>query len=181
MVPVVLARIAIRVVAICVIARGIMYLSQIYTELLYLDNYSVLDDADIFWMAFAVLSPVLFGIILWVATPLLAIWVVGDCDTTQEDEMTAGVFQAVAVSTSGLVIIFTSVPDFLSMAFVVYRSADELNGQLIFGSQLVASLVVTGLKVLFGMFLVIGVQYWVRLLQRFQRIGLAGKVARRRL
>ncbi len=173
--PNILARIAVRVVAIYVIARGIMYLPSIYTVLLYNDGRSGIDTAGIVAIIAAVFGPLVVGIVLWMVTPALSKWIVGEKNGGEESGTSIGQLQAVAISTAGLVIVFVSLPGFISLLIQTFGGAYEFEGQRTFNVNSVANFLASGLKVLFGILLVLGVRFWVRLLHRFKEFGLEEK------
>jgi hypothetical protein len=179
--PNILARIAVRIVAIYIIAQGMMYLPSIYTVMLYNDGRSGIDVAGIVAVIAAIFGPLVVGVVLWLVAPALSRWIVGAIESGEGSSATSGQIQAVAISTAGLIIVFISLPGFISLLVQTFGGAYEFEGQRIFSINTVANLLASGLKVLFGVLLILGVRFWIRLLHRFKEFGLEEKSSNKRL
>jgi len=174
--PYLLARIAVRIVAIYVIAQGIMYLPSMYTALSYSGASYEFDVSAVAVIIAAIFGPLIVGIILWVVAPAVSKSIIGDVNNRKvEAGATIDQYQAVAISTAGLVIVFISLPGFISLLVQAFGGSYEFEGQKTFDINVVARLLASGLKVLFGVLLVLGVRFWVQLLHRFKEFGLEEK------
>lgn len=122
MAPTTLSQIAVRVVAIYVIAQGIMYLPSIHSVMLYGSNRTGVDESAFSLIIAAIFGPMIVGLVLWAAAPTISKWIVvgAEEDAAEQAPFTLRQLQAVVISTAGLVIVFLSLPGFISLLFQAF-------------------------------------------------------------
>ena len=174
--PILLAKISIRIVAIYLMAQGIIQVPGIATVLSYPSAQGSTSLQIILAISFAIITPLIFGVFLWVISNKLSTWVVGGSyNTESENELNSAQLQAIAFCTIGLVIMFMTIPSLVGQIIQLYSNPDIFDGDRAFNTIAVSNIVATSLKVFLGLLLVLGTKFWVRLLHNFREFGLHEK------
>lgn len=170
--PQVLSKIAIRIVAIYMIAQGIIQLSgSIVTQLAFNSIQKI--DGSLFIAIIFTMLPLLSGLLIWFFSNALSKWVAGEAPTSEEKEaLNITNIQAVALSTIGLVLIFTTVPTLLTSLLQIFSADRVFEGKRIYDAGQVGFVIGTFLEVLLGILLVVGANFWSRVLYHFRQFGL---------
>lgn len=160
-----LAKLALRVLALFMIATGVMALPQIGT----LDN----QNGSSFSLLAATLvvmdaGPVLVGIALWFLAPILADWMVGEADSpARAKAVDADTLQTIAFATVGLVVAIQA-GSYLAGIFLTAATLPNDFQAFLHSYIFVAQLV----KLVLGLALLVGAQFFSRLLLRLREFGL---------
>jgi hypothetical protein len=159
-----------------VIAQGIMQLPTMYMVFMQSGGSQSLSGVEAGAVIAAITAPMAIGLILWFSARTIASWIIGAARSEPSaDPATATQLQAVAISTAGLVIVFLSLPGFISLIIQTIGGSYVSEGGREFDINTISYLAASGLKVLFGVLLVVGVRFWVVVLHKFQNFGLEVK------
>ncbi len=179
--PQVLAKIAIRILSIYLISQYIVQISGY----LVMQLAATVRQESIDSLLFLILSmaPLVLGILLWIISGTLAKWVVGkttDTDYVEGEEkegmpLNAFQLQAVALSTAGLLIIFTTLPSIFNLLFQMFSEDSVLEGIIMHENGIPGLFFGLLFKVVLGILLVMGNGFWSNLLYKFKEFGLKEK------
>jgi len=171
-----LAKIALRVLSVYIMARGIMELPNLYTISLYAGSVVSEMEAQKSILYLAVVSPVVVGLALWfLASPLSSLVVGPEAGTHTPKNISVSEIQAVVIATVGFILFFFTVPGFVGLMVQLYGTQNMIDGERIFNSNTLSYVLSSGLKLLLGLLLIMGARFWVRLLTRFREFGLESK------
>lgn len=173
MAPTDLARIAVRLVAIYFLSQGLIQLPGLLVlprlaETVMGGTFSQLQ------VVLASILPLVVGLALWIGAPPIGRLVVG---TVDEDERPATAFeiQAIAVSTAGLILLFSAVPGLVSYFYIAVVQAPEFGGVRRYNDGVFGMLLGTGLQVILAVLLILGARFWSRALWRIRTFGVHEK------
>lgn len=159
-----LTKIALRVLAVFMVATGIMGLPQ----LAMMDMRSdVVVSALLLIAAIMITMPLLIGPILWVLAPRLAGWIVGKGDAVPAaGSVAAADIQAIAFVTLGLIIAIQAGSYVIGVIYVLMTSdiPTSLTNNYVLPAQIA--------KLILGLALVFGAKGFTRFLRRFREFGL---------
>lgn len=160
-----LAKIALRVVAVFMIAMGIMALPQIA---------GMNDPSRASFSALTLIivlmeaGPVLVGIVLWFLAPILADWMVGDAQPpATAGALDAQTLQAIAFATVGLVVTIQAGAYIAGIGVTAMTSPNDF--QVFLHSYVFAAQII---KLVLGLALLVGARAFSRLLLRLREFGL---------
>jgi hypothetical protein len=179
MAPTILARIAIRLVAIYLLSQGLIYVPG----LLALPGLSESAGASTFSVVQVVLVsilPLLLGLALWIGAPPISRLVVGPVHE-EERPATAIEIQAVAISTAGLILLFIAVPRLVSSFYLAVVEAPQIDGVRSYNDGLIGMLLGAGLQVLLAVLLIAGARFWPRVLWRIRAYGVHERSSNKRM
>ena len=154
-----LAKAALRVLAVFMFATGIMALPQLASM-----NY-LPDMAEFVSLITATVmlgAPLLIGLVIWMLAPRIAGWVVGKVDAASAPvPADAANIQAIAFVTVGMVLAIQAGSYVLAVIYVLFTSP-EMSGSLAHSYVLPAQIA----KLVLGLVLLGGARIFTRLLQR---------------
>lgn len=171
-----LGKIALRLLAVYLIARGISVLPDVYAIPIQFGDKSSLGFNPYFLFIIPICALLIAGIVLWAMAPLISDWMVGtSVVSTQMSLANVEEIQRVAIGTAGLIIAIIAIPQVVSW---LIRTVEDLyllkTQQIIFGSHNWAYLVAALLQLLLGLLLIFGTRSLARLLRRAREFGLEG-------
>jgi len=167
-------KISIRIIAIYVATYGIMHIPSIAT-LFESDKIDDVKTIVIIMTVFAIITPLILSMLLWLGSDKLAIWIIGNQNNVKPINTDATQLQAIALCTVGFVIIVTALPNFAGEIIRIYYSVPIIEGERVLNTYHLSYLVTSSLKIILGILLVSGVKFWVRLLHKIKRLGLYEK------
>lgn len=164
-----LAKIALRVLAVYIIARGIMELPGLLTVRMYTGD-AQFGGADFLWIFAAIISPLIIGLCLWFLAPRAAYWVVGSGEKADLPMAVSGAtLLAVAFISIGVAFVVQSLPNVLGFIYASQEPSNAALGPSVFYSRYFLSEVI---RLLLGLLLMVGSKNLVRLFRRFREFGL---------
>lgn len=167
-----LSIIGIRIVAIYLIAQGFIQFSGFMASYI---SLSLKEELFISGACFA-LAPLLFGILLWLCSTALSRLVVDKSYHVEESKPINSLsLQAIALSTVGLVLVFTALPALIGQLIRIFSEAPVFEGKRTYDLALLSLFIGQLLKVILGVTLVLGANFWARFLSWFQKFGLQSK------
>lgn len=172
--PNLLAKISIRVVSLYVISKGFMMLPYIFTFFLKSETSNPIDGLEIFITVASIIAPMIFGLGLWFLAPAISKLMVGEPNPKLvQVKLTASQLHTIAISTAGLIIVVLTVPSLVYKLHQFFTNPDmfqfdQKKYEIWFASDILAEL----LKLLFGLSLMLGSPFFVRLLHKFRTIGI---------
>jgi len=172
MTPITFAKIAIKLVAVYLMAQGIMQVPSIVT--LFQFSTTPMDEnvQVVFVLVSAIFMPLIAGIVLWVISNWLSRRIVAGVPQDESANNSLPDIQAVAISTVGLIVVVLSLPQLISLAVQLFGHTSILNDEKIFSTAILSSFVASCVKVVLGLALVLGASGWVRLLYKIRGLGL---------
>lgn len=167
-----LAKIVLRLLAVYLIARGLMFLPEFFTVPFNSASGQYISGFDPHLLLIMTLAaPIIAGIILWIIASLIANWMVGTGGTKLSSAFSREL-QAIAISTAGLIIAIFSIPNIVGW-FLRFFENSYYNGiHRIYDPATSAYFIAAILQFLLGLFLILGVRFWVRLLRSARECGL---------
>lgn len=176
--PRLLAKISIRVVAIYLVTYGIMQVPAITTAFYYSGNQDAEGINILLFLSFAIFSPLISGIVLWLISDKLSAWVIGNSDSKDSvNNLNSNNLQAVALSIIGLVVVFITLPNLISQIIQLSNNANIIDGNRVFDTNTLSLVIASTLKIVLGVLLVLGPDFWVRLLRFLREYGLREKTS----
>ena len=166
-----LANIAIKVVAIYLMAQGIVQVPSIVTALQYESLQIESNDGMLPIYFTSILSPLFFGLILWFISGFLSKVVGKGIDHTEESELTTNNIQVVAIATVGFILVVMSIPQLISISIQLFGNMDLVNGRKVLNINVLSYLLASITKIILGLALVLGASGWARLLNKIRGIG----------
>lgn len=166
--PHVFALVALRLIAVYVVA-------QILFQLTYLASFSVGSDirADSvhIWIIYG--SCVVFGSGLWWLAPFLSMKAAGSPETVQKTDgaWTSRDVQRVALSLMGVWFVVQALPSLGFQLLTYVRMSDKVGD----APNLLEGLIPEGVQLLLGVLLILGASFWSELLVHIQQFGLSRK------
>ena len=171
-----LAKISIRIVAIYLVAQGVLQSTSISS--VFLNSLSAdvtLAKISLLYIVM-ILFPLLFGLALWLVADKLAALIVGKAGgEALSVPVKSHQLQSVALGTVGLVMMFTALPSFLQQLIYIYSNTNVIDDVRAFNPGMLAQLVGTSLNLLSGLLLVLGARFWSSLLHKVKGFGLSEK------
>lgn len=165
-----LAKIALRVLAVYMIAKGIMELPALMTVPVYASDAHYAGP-DFLWIFAAVLSPLIIGLGLWFLATRAANWVVGSGENADVPmEVSGATLLAVAFISIGVVFVVQSLPNVLGLIYASEEPSNGAQGPSVFYSRYFLS---ECIRLILGLVLMAGTRNLVRLFHRFREFGLA--------
>ncbi|HKV96669.1 MAG TPA: hypothetical protein VJR90_04140 [Gammaproteobacteria bacterium] len=171
--PRLLAKILLRLLAIYLVVRGIMFLPNLYIVRSAAQFHS--DSLNPYlWSVITVLAPIVAGIILWALSPFIASWLVGANDRKLNvSMMSSDNIQEIVVGLAGLIIVILAIPEVVNWLIHLFTRS-FFNGQhRVFDMDELAWLIASALQLLLGLWLFFGVRFWVRLFRKAREFGLS--------
>ena len=170
--PILLATIAIKVVAIYLISQGIVQVPGVVAVLQYQSlPVDSTDEMLAIYLA-AILSPLLFGWILWFLAPTLSRVIVKKTDCSQDIELTTGHIQSISIATVGFILVIMSIPPLIGTSTQLFGSMDIVNDERVFNINLLSYVLAALTKIILGLGLILGATGWARLLNKIRGLGL---------
>lgn len=164
--PATLSLILLRVLAVYLIAKGILFAPEIVTVWSGASAYAG-KYPNIGLYSFVILTPVIFGLILWLLSPQLAKMIVrGESLKQSVESLSLGNIQAAVLATVGLLIIFVTIPSLISISVQIFGEGGRSS------TAATAHLSAQIAKVGLGVVLVFGANSLVRLIRRIREFGL---------
>lgn len=164
-----LAKIALRVLAVYIIAKGITELPELMTVQVYAGDAHYAGP-DFLWIFSAVISPLIIGLCLWFLAPRAANWVVGSAGNADLSMKVSGAtLLAVAFISIGVAFVVQSLPNVLGLIYVSQEPSGGAQGPSVFYSRYFLS---ECIRLVLGLVLMIGTKNLVRLFRRFREFGL---------
>lgn len=172
--PRLLAKILLKLLAIYLIVRGIMFLPSFY----YVSaSFAQLRSSGLnpyLLYAMPVVAPIVAGIILWMISPFISSRIVG----TGEDQLSvSGVpkdnIQEISIGVAGLIIVIVAIPEVVNLLIQAFAHSFYNGLHRVFDVGELALLIASVLQLLLGLSLFLGVRFWGRLLQSAREFGLS--------
>lgn len=170
--PILLATIAIKIVAIYVMAQGVVQLPGIVAALQYQSSSVDPNNGNLVIYLSALLSPLVFSLALWFIAPTLSRVIVKRADYSQEIDLTTDHLQAVAIATVGFILVIMSIPPLIGTSTQLFGSMDIVNDEKVFNINLLSYVLAALTKIILGLALILGATGWVRLLNKIRGLGL---------
>jgi len=128
--PTLLADIAIKVIAVYLMARGISETPGIAT--FYQFSTSTINENNQFFLVMvgAIITPLIVGIVLWLLSNKIARAIVHDDVSNIEDfSSTAAQVQVVAIATIGLILLVLTLPRFVGLSIQLLEDINNIGGR----------------------------------------------------
>lgn len=171
--PRLLAKILLRLLAIYLVVRGIMFLPNLYIVRSAAQFHS--DSLNPYlWSVITVLAPIVAGIILWALSPFIASWFVGANDRKLNvSMMSSDNIQEIVVGLAGLIIVILAIPEVVNWLIHLFTRSFFNSQHRVFDMDELAWLIASALQLLLGLWLFFGVRFWVRLFRKAREFGLS--------
>jgi len=170
--PVVLTRIAVKVVAIYLIAQGLMQVPNVAAAVQF-------SEAQINWnsqilpvLVVAAITPLVFGIVLWIASNKLSDVILRGVDSTEISSVSSNEIQAILISTIGLLILVLAIPQLTSLCIQLVATTKPVDSGSGLNVFLLSYLVAEIVKIIFGLSLILRVSGWMKMLRKLRGLGL---------
>ena len=170
--PVTFAKIAIKIVAVYLMAQGIMQVPSIISLFQFSSTPMGENAQVIFVLVSAIFMPLIAGILLWAISNWLSRYIVAGVPQDESANNSLPHIQAVAISTVGLIVVVLSLPQLISLAVQLFGHTSVLNDEKVFSTAILSSFVASCVKVVLGLALVLGASGWVKLLYKIRGLGL---------
>jgi hypothetical protein len=168
-----LAKIMYRGIAVYLLADGVRSLPNVG---FFFETGPDISIQVVVMEALFLLTPFIAGLLLWFFADTLARWTVGgDADKAIEGKINPVILQSVFISSVGLIILMLGIIGFLSQLYSLYATHLVLIEGRQFDPDIQMNLIKDALEIFVGLWFVVGVRFWVRLMQRFQYFGLQNK------
>ena len=171
--PRLLAKIGLRLLAVYLMVRGILFLPDLYLLSGSQTSFHAAGLSAYFWYAITILTPVIAGIALWAVSPVVATWMVRiNGEPIQAPSVSREDISGIIISLVGVIIAVIAVPP------IVYGLINtfvfpKING---LGMEVNISelpyVIASVLQLILGLWLFLGIKFWVRLLRRAREFGL---------
>jgi len=171
----ILAKIAIRIVAIYLVTQGVLNATGLASVFTSPFSKEVTTGQLSIVLLIHFLVPLLFGLFLWLLSNKLASLIVGNSNVDLSTTINTRQLQSIALSSVGLVVIFTTLPDLVNLLMTTFSSSNKVDDVTIISPGAIAHLVGLSLKVLFGLLLIFGARFWSGLLHSLKGFGLYEK------
>jgi len=180
--PTTLAKIAVRVVAIYLVVQGIAQTPGIIPLFTY-SSFEGSESVQIMTvLVLVILFPLIVGTFLWLASEKLSRAIVGGgVESDSSSSIDASHIQAVAISTIGLIVLFLALPQLAGSVIQLFGSSNIIDGERVFNATAISYLVINSMELLLGLCLVVGANFWVKVLNNFREAGLRKKTSNKRL
>ncbi|MGB9429910.1 MAG: hypothetical protein WCC11_08580 [Gammaproteobacteria bacterium] len=167
------AKIVLRLLAVYLIARGIIFLPDFYMLQGQPSGVFWTITNPNLWLVIPVLAPTISGIVLWVIAPMIANWMIGVDNThVQIPSLLQNDLQAIAIVTAGLIIVIIAVPRIADWLIQLFANSYNNGVSRVFDPGVLGFFIASVLLLLFGLLLIFGIRFWVRLLRRIREFGL---------
>jgi len=173
-----LSLILVRVLAIFIIATSIAEIPGIYI-LIKNFSYSASDEEPSQVLLLIISSiPIFAGIVIWFLSPFLANLICKK-DITQETEQTINIkgIQSAVISVSGLLIIAVYLPDLIGMLINAYHFSGTSSQEKVFNDNVISYYIGVSIKIIFGIILLLGSNYFVKFINFVREFGLENKTS----
>ena len=168
-----LAKILLRLLAIYLVVRGIMFLPNLYI-VFSAEQFHSGSLNPYLWSVITVLVPIIIGVILWAASPFIASWLVGTDDQQLNVSMTPKVnIQEIIIGIAGLIIVMLAIPEVVNWLIQLFAHSFFNGLHRVFHMDDLAWLIASALQLLLGLWLFLGVRFWGRLFRKAREFGLS--------
>ena len=173
----VLAKIAVRILSLYLIAAGLTQLPNLSIAFQSLSTSSGdpdYFDANLFFIVVigATSAPLLIGILFWFLSERLSAFVLKGIDTAEEGAVSVYQVQAIALASVGLVILVHAIPQIISIAVQISNANAPVNESLRIGTYYGALLWASAAKIILAVSLVVGASGWIKLFRKLRGFGL---------
>jgi hypothetical protein len=169
-----ISKIGIRLLAVYMIATGIMIIPSL-VEVAFQEARGVTVTADRSFYLVAIFSPFVFGLVLWFLAPYAAKWMVfEDKDAIASGPIDTAALQRAAFSVLGVYLVVMNFPVVVEVVVRIIDSSisDKENIDHVQSPWFGYGLYTAVLRSLFGLALVLGGDYLMRIIYRIKEFGL---------
>lgn len=171
-----LAKIALRVLAVYIIAKGIMALPELMELPIYTGDAHYAGPSFL-WIFAAVISPLIIGLFLWLIAPRAAHWIVGDVGKANLSMAVSGAtLLTVAFISVGVTFVVLSLPNILGLIYISQDPSTARIGPDVFRSRYFFT---ETIRLFLGLLLIVGTKNLVRLFTIFREFGLVADSSER--
>lgn len=168
-----LAKIVLRLLAVYLMARGILVLPNLYLIPGISSNLYEVHLNPYFWLIVPIIAPIIAGLVLWVVAPLVANWMTGSGNSSEQALLlSSDDLQVSAIVIAGLIIAIIAIPHIAAWLVQLFANPHSIGVNRVFDPNVLAFFVASVLEFALGLLLIFGVKFWVRLLRWAREFGL---------
>jgi len=169
--PKTLAQILLRVLAVYLMAKGILYLPELATVASATKSFSGAFP-NIGILSLVVIAPLVFGLGLWAASPKIAGLMVAQSNSGETNSpATLPQIQSAILATVGLLLVFLTLPSIVTIAFQILEESEH---SVVIPTAVLASHIA---RLVLGILLIVGAGALVRLVNKAREFGLEEKAS----
>ena len=167
-----LSLIALRVIAIYLIAQSISAIPSAYTTLTMMSSFGSGESAIGLALISTLVTPLTIGVILWIFAPRLSKHLAPSNEISNEkNELTTKQFQTTAMLLIGVYLLAINIPQALSINYLLLQSDEFLSGFNKNKSEIILSAIVINLKIILALLLTFKTKSLVTSLNKIRTIG----------
>ena len=167
--PVTLSLILLRVLSVYLVAKGILFIPEIATVWSRISTYGS-ESPGLGLMSLLIVAPLLLGVFLWAMSPRLAkIIVQNEGPREKTGAVSISHIQSAILATVGMILVLVTIPGLVSNAVLFFGEEGH------FSTAASAHFWAQVAKLALGAALVVGSNFFVRLMRRFREFGLEQK------
>ena len=170
--PLVLAKIAVRIVALYLIAYGIMQLTTLLSAMQFASSGSESSGTYLAIAIATIISPAFFGVVMWFLSNPLAKRIIGNAELPQQGSLDSFSIQATALATVGLILVVLGIPDLIITVNQFAYSLEVNEGANAMTRNALVHLLASFAQLALGIMLIFGASGGARLLHKIRGMGL---------
>ena len=170
--PIHIALIGIRLVSIYLIAQGISSVPDIYLFVTTYDPESAYSAVIYGSVLSAIFTPLIIGVLLWFLAPKLTRYLISNNDTSNTNQTSnINQLQSSVIVLIGVFLLANNIPAAIAINYQLFAQTVEINDNDTLNLAILSNAIAINLKLLLALFLVMGSNLILRLIEKIRTLG----------